>query len=501
MLGPHGPISIAPGPRIVVPTPPTPTQRLYGTLSWNLWTPDQLFGGQTAAFFLNYTHLKRVGWGGPNNWYLYSALNPLTINTQAVVDASVCSPAAGILDFVMHDFYPPRSLITNPSDQGPINDQHVVYDAHVASTVVNKPKFCLLAQVGWLSQGAATLNDPWPYFDNMVAYFRQEMARPDWIRVRIPGAGLVPLLGLFDATTAVTGGANCLAQVLAFRNQLPQCLFISVGAVNPAHWAQCRCDGGTSYGANGATVPGLSEHSWVEQDNADASIAGQSNFFAIRSINYFRDPRPRSGAGVSWSDKPAMAQYQSTLAAVNAQRFEIIMIGEAGNELDESSGGVYPDVQGAPLNAGGRSAPLDGVAWQKGVIAKPATYLSKIPCVNLLVTVTGTWTLTQAIAGAWDSQFVSSSTIGDTRTVTVNAATCGTDPNPTVQIWGPTGPALGSFDVLRNGVFVQNVSQVSGSTVQGVLLASVACVPGDTVSLRVASGTVEHDAWGFLFAP
>jgi hypothetical protein len=164
----------------------------------------------------------------------------------------------------------------------------------------------------------------------------------------------------------------------------------------------------------------------------------------------------------------------------------------AQTELDES-GGAVRSVQ-------------DGLLWltvtqwaRSGIRPLTFTYELDVRKEYCVQSPPGAWTRTNGISGAYDGDEVSSSTLGATIALTFDTHII-TLPGATVVLTGPTGPALGTFDTLLNGVS-QGLTSQAGAVAHRVALKSVIVALGDIVTFVVSIGTCTLDTFRITYVP
>jgi hypothetical protein len=252
--------------------------------------------------------------------------------------------------------------------------------------------------------------------------------------------------------------------------------------------AAAGVEGRSGYGPLDHNAGGFGHGSWATRAARDPIvsqvISGSVNM--VPHIAPSADRRPLSGDGTAWWDRATTTQFVAHLTTARtfidtnpsncpARTIHIY----SWTEISEW-GGMLPTAQN-DINSSGRGDMLDALAHFTGKVPLTSTWNSYQP-INLtagVITPGGAgWAYSVNIAGAFDSNTLSSATTNDSLTFVVT-----TIANGKMRVYGKKGPAEGIMSVTVDGGAPSNVDCYAAVAAQHQLLF-------ETAALTAAAHTV-----------
>jgi len=449
-------------------SPPGSYHAQHGLIRWDAWWVGSVAAGvgNFGTVRANFPHRQPSDYAAS----FYSCdptLSTITLpQEQAIEDAVIQKCAAAGFGYFAFDWYPYASMQV-PGEEGHENLMRG-WQRYQASAYKNQISWCWIVQDAWLQDGA-----------NVAT-------RLAWIASSVDSMhlhhGARPVVFLFWTGSALTPWSAAL--VTQLRNAFKAAgkgnpYLIGQGTTNTG-WKNFGVDARTGYGPlDCVPAGGTGAHvAWSAVDTKVQSVT----WFVDALLNSVPHLMPQSdpralGLAAPWADAATTSQWVShikaaeTFIAANPTTCPAnLTLTYALNEMSEL-GGVLPTAQNDALGTG-RGQWLDGMAHVTGLVPRTTlwngyTPLSGIPGV-IAYAVPANWSNTLAVAGAFESSILFSSTTSETITFTVTTAAAGV-----IRVYGRKGPAQGIASFTVDGGAPSNVDCYAAALSEHQLLFEV----------------------------
>lgn len=406
-----------------------------------------------------------------NPGYIFSAVGEIsgkTADTTAIIRQEAAQ-ATGAIDAWGWDTYHDESIGIDPADYdshqpngAQVSKLNRGLKAYFAATDITTPKFWINL-VGDDTGLHFTFTNPYKYLDAQCAFADSFMGDPRYKRTK---SGK-PYLGIISSIIDEAHWTQCLTHMThgtPFVIGQPNCAGLT------------PCDTTFVYGVQNLPA-GAGQHAYVDLEAQDKT---KWTGIGAATMNWLADRRPFS-PGTIWVDQPTQPEAVRHITdAINSAAGAFGGVFTIWNELAEEGPGALQTAQ-----EGTRYT--DALRWARTPGAKPILYTYELTLNSLYVATTGSWTVQQpgpvGILGAHDSDEISSSNTGDSKSLT----------HPSVKQFGlfaSKGPDRGIVEVDIDGSLVTTVDLYAASPSVHQLVWQSATLPvtSHTVSF-IVTGT------------